>query len=117
MIDERKEQIEQTEIVASEQASVKRKWCVVAIIGFCVSALAALIDVIAVLSVVIAPSLGTVIWLILLLFFCGALAIVGLILSVIGLVVSIKRKKRGKVFAIIGIVLCVAVMLIMVFMR
>lgn len=92
----------------------KKKWDVLSIIGFCVSFIATLIDVLSVLYLILDPNLGTVLLMFVALIAGCCVGAIGLVLSIIGLVLSIKKKKRGMVFAIIGIILSALCVLIIV---
>lgn len=114
MINEQAEQIEQT-IVTCEQAPIKKKWCIVGIVGFCVSVLAALIVLSAVLMLVIDANLGTVIIFIFEMYLGGVVGVVGLVLSAVGLAVTLKRKLRGLTFSVIGLALCVVMAIVLLY--
>lgn len=82
----------------------KKPWDVLSIVGFCISIIGLLIDLIAFISMAADANLGTALLLIVGLVVGGIFGAVGTLLSIVGLVLTIKKQKRGKAFAIIGIV-------------
>lgn len=89
---------------ASFSAENKKPWDVLSIVGFCISLIGLLIDLIAFISMAADANLGTALLLIVGLVAGGIFGAVGALLSIAGLVLAVKKQKRGKAFAIIGIV-------------
>lgn len=92
------------ETAASVLSENKRSWDVLSIVGFCISLVGLLIDLIVFIDMATDTNLATVLLLIVGLIVGGIFGAVGTLLSIIGLVLAVNKQKRGKAFAIIGIV-------------
>lgn len=101
----------------SQADTSNRKFDIVSIIGFIVGVIAVIIDIYALIITKVNPDLGTAIWLIVCLLAGSFVGGLGLLLSVIGLVIVIKRKKRGKIFAITGIAISAICLLLLLFLQ
>lgn len=89
---------------ACAQDEVRKKWDAASIVGFCISVVGVIINFTALLTVFVNPNIVTVLLLVVAIIAGCSIGTLGAIISVIGLILVIKKQKRGKGFAIAGIV-------------
>lgn len=84
----------------------RRKWSAVSIVGFGFSLLAFSIYLALTLKIFIEDDFGAMMGVFFSYVFALPSVFVGIIISIIGLVIAVKRARRGKGFGIAGIVMC-----------
>lgn len=96
----------QAETPTEIKVETRKKWSAVSIVGFGLSLVVFSIYLALTLNIFIGDDFGAMMGVFFSFVFALPLVFVGIIISVIGLVVAIKRARRGKGFAIAGIVMC-----------
>lgn len=96
----------QVETPSEVTVEPRKKWSAVSVVGFCLSLLALAIYLALTLNIFIEEDFSAVMGVFFSYVFALPLVFVGIIISIIGLVIAIKRVRRGKGFAIAGIVMC-----------
>lgn len=106
---------EQAVLQQNDEISVKKsKTDVISIIGFALSILTLIIMLFFVISMTTTNGLGMAIMVILAIFIYGIPAVLSIILNIVGITTSLKLKRRGKWFAITGLIIAAASTLILI---
>lgn len=88
---------------------------VLSIVGFCFSVVGLLINAVAIFMALANPNLAAVLFLLIGVVLGDCVGGLGIVLSLIGLIITVKKQKRGKLFAVAGVVigiLCLSLMAI-----